>query len=40
MLNYGEILRAFNISQGIAVRLVPVEIPAAIKIAIRFNICL
>jgi predicted nucleic acid-binding protein len=37
-LNDREILRAFNISQGIAVRLVPVEIPAAIKIAIRFNI--
>jgi predicted nucleic acid-binding protein len=37
-LNDREILRAFNISQGIAVRLVPVEIPAAIKIAMRFNI--
>ncbi len=37
-LNDREILRAFNISQRIAVRLVPVEIPAAIKIAIRFNI--
>jgi predicted nucleic acid-binding protein len=37
-LNDREILRAFNISQRIGVRLVPVEIPDAIKIAIRFNI--
>jgi predicted nucleic acid-binding protein len=37
-LNGREILRAFSISQRIPVRLVPVEVQAAIKIAIRFNI--
>jgi len=37
-LNDREILRAFTISQRVPVRLVPVEIHAAIKIAIRFNI--
>lgn len=37
-LNDREILRAFSASQRIAVRIVPVEIQAAIKIAIRFNI--
>jgi predicted nucleic acid-binding protein len=37
-LNDREIFRAFNISQRIAVRLVPVEIHAAIKIALRFSI--
>jgi predicted nucleic acid-binding protein len=37
-LNDREILRAFNISQRIAVKLVRVTIHAAIKIAIRFNI--
>jgi len=37
-LNDREILRAFNISQRIAVKLVRVAIHAAIKIAIRFNI--
>jgi len=37
-LNDREILRAFAISQRIPVRLVPVEIRAAIKIAMRFNI--
>jgi predicted nucleic acid-binding protein len=33
-----DILRAFDISARIAVRLVPVKIPDALKIAIRFNI--
>jgi len=33
-----EILRAFDISQKIAVRLVPVKVHDAIKMAIRFNI--
>ena len=33
-----EILRAFDISQGIAVRLVPVKIRDAMKLAVRFNI--
>jgi predicted nucleic acid-binding protein len=37
-LNDREILSAFDISQRITVRLVPVEIHASIKIAIRFNI--
>lgn len=37
-LNDREILRAFDISQRIAVRLVPVKIHDAMKIAIRFNI--
>lgn len=37
-LNDREILRAFSASQRIAVKIVPVEIQAAIKIAIRFNI--
>ena len=37
-LNDREILRAFDISQRITVRLFPVEIRAAIKIAVRFNI--
>jgi predicted nucleic acid-binding protein len=38
-LNDREILRAFDISQRIAVRLVPVKIHDAMKLAIRFNIC-
>ncbi|MDA8091471.1 MAG: type II toxin-antitoxin system VapC family toxin [Nitrospiraceae bacterium] len=33
-----EILRAFDISQRIAVKLVPVKIHDAMKLAIRFNI--
>ncbi len=33
-----EILRAFNLSQRIAVRLVSVKVHDAMKIAIRFNI--
>jgi len=33
-----EILRAFDLSQRIAVRLIPVKIHDAIKIALRFNI--
>jgi predicted nucleic acid-binding protein len=33
-----EILRAFDISQRIAVRLVPVRIHDAMKLALRFNI--
>jgi predicted nucleic acid-binding protein len=33
-----EVLRAFDISQRIAVRLVPVKIHDAMKLAIRFNI--
>jgi len=37
-LNDREILRALTLSQRISVRLVPVEVQAAIKIAIRFNI--
>jgi len=37
-LNDREILRAFDISQRIAVRLVPVKVRDAMKIAIRFNI--
>ena len=37
-LTGGEIVRAFDISQRIAVRLVPVKIPEAMKLAIRFNI--
>jgi len=37
-LNEREILRAFTIAQRIPVRLVPVEIQPAIKIATRFNI--
>jgi predicted nucleic acid-binding protein len=37
-LNDKEILQAFSILQRIAVRLVPVEIHAAMKIAMRFNI--
>jgi len=37
-LNDREIPRAFNLSQRIAVRLVPVAIHAAIKIALQFNI--
>lgn len=37
-LNEREILRAFDMSQRIAVRLVPVEIHDAMKLAIRFNI--
>src|SRR5574337_65372 len=37
-LNDREILRAFDISQRIAVRLVPVKIHDAMKLAVRFNI--
>lgn len=37
-LNDSEVLSAFDISQRIIVRLVPVEIYASLKIAIRFNI--
>jgi predicted nucleic acid-binding protein len=37
-LNDREILRAFDISQRIAVRLVPVKIREAMRLAIRFNI--
>jgi len=37
-LNDREVLRAFSISQRIPVRLVPVEVQAAIRIAIRFKI--
>lgn len=37
-LNDREILRAFDISQRIAVRLVPVKIRDALRLAIRFNI--
>ena len=37
-LSEREILRAFDLSQRIAVRLVPVKIHEAIKIAIRFKI--
>lgn len=37
-LNDREILRAFDISQRIAVRLVPVKIHDALKLAVRFNI--
>jgi predicted nucleic acid-binding protein len=37
-LNDKEILQAFSILQRIAVRLVPVEIHTAMKIAMRFNI--
>ena len=37
-LNDREILRAFDVSQRIAVRLVPVRIRDAMKLAIRFNI--
>jgi predicted nucleic acid-binding protein len=37
-LNDREILRAFDISQKIPVRIVPVKIFDALKIALRFNI--
>ena len=37
-LNDREILRAFDISQKIPVRIVPVKIFDAMKIALRFNI--
>ena len=37
-LNDREILRAFDLTQRIAVRLVSVKIHEAIKIAVRFNI--
>jgi predicted nucleic acid-binding protein len=37
-LSEREVLRAFDISQRIAVRLVPVEVHDAMKLAIRFNI--
>ena len=37
-LNDREILRAFDISQRIAVRLVPVKIPDSMKMAFRFKI--
>jgi len=33
-----ETLRAFNISQGIPVRLVPIKIYDALRIAVKFNI--
>jgi len=38
LLNRGEIIRAFEISQRIAISLVPVNIEDALKIALRFNI--
>jgi len=38
LLNVREILRAFDLAQRIAVRLVPVNISDAMKIALRFNI--
>jgi len=38
LLNGREILRAFDLSQRIAVRMVPVNISDAMKIALRFNI--
>jgi predicted nucleic acid-binding protein len=37
-LNAAEALRAYDISQKIAVKLVPVKIHEALKIAVRFNI--
>ncbi len=37
-LNEREVLRAFDISQRIAVRLVPVKIHNSMKLAVRFNI--
>jgi predicted nucleic acid-binding protein len=37
-LNDREILRAFDLSQRIAVRLISVKIHDAIKIALRFNV--
>jgi predicted nucleic acid-binding protein len=37
-LNDREVARAFEISQKIPVRLLPVKIPDAMKIALRFNI--
>lgn len=37
-LNDREILRAFDISQKIPVTLVPVKIPDAMKIVVRYNI--
>jgi predicted nucleic acid-binding protein len=37
-LNDREILRAFDLTQRIAVRLIPVKIHDAMKIALRFNI--
>jgi predicted nucleic acid-binding protein len=37
-LNDREIIRAFDLSQRIAVKLVPVNIHEAIKMAVRFNI--
>ncbi len=37
-LNEQEIIRAFDISQKIAVKLVPIKIYEAIKTAIKFNI--
>lgn len=37
-LNQREILRAFDISQKIPVRLMPVKIVDALRIAVRFNI--
>jgi predicted nucleic acid-binding protein len=33
-----EVLKAFNISQSIPVRLVPIKISDALKVAIKFNI--
>jgi len=38
LLSSGEVVRAFEISQGIAITLVPVNINNALKIALRFNI--
>lgn len=37
-LNAREVIRAFEISQRIPVKLVPVDIIGALKIAIKFNI--
>ena len=37
-LNDREVIKAYDISQRIAVRLVPVKIHDALKIAIRFNV--
>jgi predicted nucleic acid-binding protein len=37
-LNTREILRAFDITQRIAVRLLPIKIHDALRMAIRFNI--
>ena len=37
-LNDREVIKAYDISQRIAVKLVPVKIHDALKIAIRFNV--